>query len=204
MSSRLWPVDLRATLPDGEPLLLRRLRRGDRDEFLRLRERNAAWLRPWDPTNPDGSPRVVSYPRLLREQREQARAGRSLPFAVEIAGVLAGQVNVGNVERGAFRSCTMGYWVGREFAGRGAVTLAVAVLGDYMFRAGGMHRIEVNVRPENEPSLAVVRKLGLRPEGLRPRYLHIDGDWRDHLSFAVTTEELGPEGLVGRLSRPPQ
>ena len=52
---------------------------------------------------------------------------------------------------------------------------------------------------ENLASLAVVRKLGFRAEGLRPNYLHIDGDWRDHLSFAVTSEDLGPRGLIGRL-----
>ena len=43
----------------------------------------------------------------------------------------------------------------------------------------------------------VVAKLGFRPEGLRPRYLHIDGDWRDHLVFALNAEEV-PEGLLRR------
>ena len=46
-------------------------------------------------------------------------------------------------------------------------------------------------------SLRVVAKLGFRPEGLRPRYLHIDGDWRDHLVFALNAEEV-PEGLLQR------
>ena len=64
----------------------------------------------------------------------------------------------------------------------------------------GLHRIEVNIRPENGPSLRVVEKLGLRDEGLRERYLHIQGRWADHRTFAVTAEEL-PDGLLGRWRR---
>ena len=63
-----------------------------------------------------------------------------------------------------------------------------------------MHRLEINIRPENAASLAVVRKLGLREEGVLVRYLHIAGAWRDHRAFAVTQEELEPEGLLGRLA----
>ena len=52
----------------------------------------------------------------------------------------------------------------------------------------------------------VAEKLGFRDEGMRPRLLHIDGDWRDHLSYALTAEEVGPGGLIGRWRRvaPPQ
>ena len=67
---------------------------------------------------------------------------------------------------------------------------------DHCF-AGGMNRLEVNIRPENGPSLAVVRKLGLREEGLRRRLLHIDGDWRDHVSFALLAEDA-PGGVLAR------
>ncbi|HWM33184.1 MAG TPA: GNAT family protein, partial [Pseudolysinimonas sp.] len=51
--------------------------------------------------------------------------------------------------------------------------------------------------PENEPSLRVVEKLGFRYEGLRRRFIHINGDWRDHFCFALTVEEL-PQGVLRR------
>jgi ribosomal-protein-alanine N-acetyltransferase len=66
-----------------------------------------------------------------------------------------------------------------------------------------MHRIEINIRPENAPSLRVVEKLGFRNEGLRPRLLHIDGDWRDHQCFALNAEEV-PGGLLARLRQQSQ
>ena len=92
---------------------------------------------------------------------------------------------------------TLGYWVDQARAGRGIVPTAVALATDHCFSALGLHRMEINIRPENGPSLRVVEKLGFRDEGLRLRYLHIDGEWADHRSFALTAEEV-PEGLLNR------
>jgi ribosomal-protein-alanine N-acetyltransferase len=77
---------------------------------------------------------------------------------------------------------------------------AVAIAVDHSFGVVGLHRVEVNIRPENTASLRVVEKLGFRPEGRRDRYLHIAGDWRDHLAFALTVEDV-PEGLLERWHR---
>ena len=60
----------------------------------------------------------------------------------------------------------------------------------------GRHRVEVDIRPENGPSLRVVEKLGLRREGFYERFLDIDGGWRDHVAFAITVEELGGRSMV--------
>jgi ribosomal-protein-alanine N-acetyltransferase len=90
-----------------------------------------------------------------------------------------------------------GYWVSRDVAGRGVIPTALALAVDHCFFTVGLHRIEVNIRPENQASLRVVEKLGFRQEGIRERFLHIDGDWRDHLSFALTADEV-PDGLMRR------
>ena len=74
---------------------------------------------------------------------------------------------------------------------------AVALVVDHAFTEVGLHRIEVNIRPENAASLRVVEKLGFRDEGVRPGLLHIAGAWRDHRSFALTAEEV-PDGLLAR------
>jgi ribosomal-protein-alanine N-acetyltransferase len=92
----------------------------------------------------------------------------------------------------------VGYWIDSAVAGRGIMPIAVAMVCDHGWLTMGLHRIEVNVRPENAPSLRVVDKLGFRYEGLRPRYLHIDGAWRDHVTYALNAEEV-PGGLRARL-----
>lgn len=84
-------------------------------------------------------------------------------------------------------------------AGRGIAPMAVAMATDYCFQHLHLHRMEINIRPENVKSLRVVEKLGFRDEGLRKDFLHISGHWRDHRSFALTSPEV-PRGLVHRFT----
>jgi ribosomal-protein-alanine N-acetyltransferase len=70
---------------------------------------------------------------------------------------------------------------------------------DHCFTGVGLHRVQVDIRPENAASLRVVEKLGLRREGYFERFLDIDGAWRDHIAFAITVEELGGRSLLSRL-----
>lgn len=135
---------------------------------------------------------------MVRQMRREARAGRQLPFAVEYEGEFVGQLTVSNVVRGSAQYASVGYWIDEAYAGRGIITRAVAMAIDHCFAAVGLHRIEVAIRPENTSSLRVVEKLGIKEVGYAPRYLHIDGDWRDHKLFAITREEA-PLGLVHRL-----
>jgi ribosomal-protein-alanine N-acetyltransferase len=127
-----------------------------------------------------------------------ARQGQAMPFALEVDGRFAGQVTVNNIVRGSALFASIGYWIGREYAGRGLTPLAVAMAIDHCFTAEGLHRMEIAIRPENTNSLRVAEKLGLQRCGFAPRYLHIDGAWRDHVLFGITAEEC-PEGLVARV-----
>lgn len=135
---------------------------------------------------------------MVRDLHRQAREGRALPLAVTVNGEFAGQVTVSSIVGGSARFGQVGYWIDQQYAGRGVMPTAVAMVVDYCFIILNMHRIEVAVRPENTASLRVMEKLKLTEVGFAPKYLHIDGDWRDHRLFAVTVEEV-PGGLLRRL-----
>jgi ribosomal-protein-alanine N-acetyltransferase len=146
----------------------------------------------------------AAYRAMRRSVVRRARAGTSLPFAVRVEGRLAGQVTVDNVVRGALRSGSLGYWMDREATGRGLASLAVALVCDHAFGPAGLHRLQADIRPENGPSRRLVERLGFRQEGLLRRYLDIDGDWRDHLSYALLAEDV-PAGVLSLwLSRAPR
>ena len=157
---------------------------------------NRAWLRPWEATSPDGP---VSFDMRLGVRRllQQYRDGAGVPFVMEYGDEVAGQLNVWGISRGSLASATIGYWVSERFAGRGITPTAVAMATDISFEELRIHRMEICIRPENAPSLRVVEKLGFRYEGLRRRFIHINGDWRDHFCFALTVEEI-PEGVLRR------
>ena len=157
---------------------------------------NRAWLRTWEATNPHG-PMSFDVRASIRSLQQNARAGHGLPFVIEYDGRVAGQLNVSSIAYGSLSSATIGYWVSERFAGKGATPTAVALATDHCFFGVGLHRMEICIRPENEPSLRVVEKLGFRYEGLRRRYIHINGDWRDHFCFGLTVEEL-PQGVLRR------
>ena len=189
-----WP----ATLRHGD-VTVRPLGRGDAKAWKAVRRANAEWLRPWDATvPPGGSERPTTFRALVRRLDRLARSGACMPFAIDVGGQFAGQVTVNNIVRGSAQFASVGYWLDRAYAGRGVMPLAVAMVIDHCFASAGLHRIEVAIRPENSNSLRVVEKLDLSEIGYAPRYLHIDGDWRDHRLYAVTVEEC-PGGLVRRL-----
>ncbi|WP_369265475.1 GNAT family N-acetyltransferase [Streptomyces sp. R35] len=189
---------------DGD-VVLRPIKLRDQRAWREVNRRNRDWLRPWEATIPPPTPsgpiaHRPTYRQMVRHLRAEANAGRMLPFVIEYQGRLVGQLTVAGITWGSMCSGHVGYWVDQSVAGRGVMPTAVALVTDHCFRTVGLHRIEVCIRPENGPSRRVVEKLGFREEGLRPRYLHIDGAWRDHLVFALTAEEV-PEGLLGRWRR---
>ena len=188
-----WPARLREGRIELRPLRLR-----DASAWREVRTRNAPWLRPWEATLPlSEHDAPTTYASMVRRLRAEAREGRGLPFALFVDGSFGGQVTVGGISRGSLLSAYIGYWIDQRVAGRGIMPTAVALVTDHCFREVGLHRVEINIRPENTASLRVVEKLGFRREGLRERYLHIDGDWRDHLTFVLCAEEV-PEGALAR------
>ena len=193
-----WPVVL-----ESEGVRLRPIRRADRAAWQRVRRANQQWLSRWDATAPARSgPGATAQPRsyaaMVKSMLHEARAGRQLPFVVEYDGRFVGQLTVSNIVRGSAQFASIGYWIDERYAGRGIITRAVAMAVDHCFGPVGLHRIEIAIRPENSSSLRVVEKLGIHQVGFAPKFLHIDGDWRDHVIFAITREEV-PRGLLHRL-----
>lgn len=183
------------TLTDG-PVTIRPIRVRDARNLERELMENRGWLRKWEATNPHG-PMSFDTRASIRSLLSNARAGYGLPFLIEYNGELCGQINVSSISYGSVSSASIGYWVSERFAGKNITPVSVALASDYSFYNVGLHRIEICIRPENAPSLRVVEKLGYRYEGLRRRFIHINGDWRDHFCFALVAEEL-PEGVMKR------
>jgi ribosomal-protein-alanine N-acetyltransferase len=183
------------TLRDGD-IAIRPVRLRDARALERELIENRTWLRKWEATNPVG-PMSFDVRASIRHLQANARAGLGLPFIIEYQGELAGQLNVSSISYGSVSMATIGYWVSERFAGKGLTPTAVALATDHCFFTVGLHRMEICIRPENEPSLRVVEKLGFRYEGLRRRFIHINGDWRDHFCFGLVAEEL-QQGVLQR------
>lgn len=189
MSAALWPHVLTLPRPGGGQLVMRALRPRDRDEWEALRDGNAARIARWE-SEPPVPGRRLGFRRLVSHYDAAGRSGTMQPFVIQWGPRLVGQMHLSGIAWGAQLSGTAGYWVAERYTGLGVAPMCLAALVDHAFGLG-LHRVEVNIRPENTASLRVVEKLGFRDEGIRRRLLHVQGEWRDHRSFAVTTEDLG-------------
>lgn len=175
---------------------IRVVRMKDAKKLERLILGNREWLRPWEATNPNG-PNSFQIRAQVRGLLRQLRDHQGLPFVIEYQGSIVGQLNVSNMLFGSVGSAILGYWIAPKFAGRQITPTAVALAIDYLLSVVGLHRVEIDIRPENKASLRIVEKLGLRFEGTKERFIHINGEWCDHYIFAVTIEEV-PDGILNR------
>ncbi len=192
-----WP----AVLTDG-PVTLRPYERSDAAAWVEVRLANEKWLAPWEPDPPgrwEDVHTLRAFRYVYKDLKSSARTGTVMPYAICFEGRLVGQLTIGNIVRRAFCSGYAGYWVDHRYAGRGITPTALALAVDHAFSRGGLHRVEVNIRPENRPSRRVVEKLGFREESYHHRYLYIAGGWRDHLGYALTSEDVAEDG--GLLAR---
>ncbi len=193
----LWPTVLTVRHPQRPDRVMRALRPRDRAEWEALRAANRRWLEPWEASSPEPVGQL-KFRALVRYYDAEAQAGRLQPFVIETGGRLVGQMHLFGITWGSMRSASAGYWVSQDAAGQGIAPSCLAAVVDHAFYGLGLHRVEVNIRPENAASLRVVDKLGFRDEGVKRSLLHIGGEWRDHRSFALTMEDLAGQSLVGR------
>ncbi|HSR86214.1 MAG TPA: GNAT family protein [Streptosporangiaceae bacterium] len=155
----------------------------DADEFIAAAIDSVSLHGPWL-SAPDTGDRFTAF--LSRAAREDQA---SYLIRHTACGGLIGYVNINNIVRGALRSGYLGYAAFRSHAGRGLMTAGLTAVVTDAFSRLGLHRLEANIQPANTLSLNLVRRLGFRREGLSPRYLLIDGQWRDHERWAMLADD---------------
>jgi [ribosomal protein S5]-alanine N-acetyltransferase len=102
--------------------------------------------------------------------------------------VLVGVVNVSNIILGPLCSAFIGYYGLSPHDGQGLMTEGLRLAVRYAFGKLGLHRIEANIQPENVASIALAARVGFCKEGFSPRYLKINGRWRDHERWAIVKD----------------
>ncbi|KFI98608.1 acetyltransferase [Bifidobacterium stellenboschense] len=193
------PVVLHA--PAGAvPITLRTMTMDDEDAWSAVRWGNEAWLKPWESGDPMHGP-GITFNQWMAIQRRNEERGAGIVFLIEHRMRIVGQISIGAITYGAMRTGVVGYWVAQNAAGHGIAPTALAMLADWAIgdpTGPRLHRLEIAILPENTRSLAVVRKVGARHEGLRANYMYVAGTWRSHETFSLLAEDMGA-GFAARL-----
>jgi ribosomal-protein-alanine N-acetyltransferase len=155
----------------------------DEAEFLAAVERSRTFHHPWVQ-----APKTQqAYQEYLSKHNDARGAAHFIWLAEPRA--LVGVVNLNEIVHGCFRSAYLGYYAFVPYAGRGLMKDGLAQVITHAFGTMKLHRLEANIQPGNLSSKALVEKLGFRREGLSPRYLKINGRWRDHERWAILSED---------------
>jgi ribosomal-protein-alanine N-acetyltransferase len=160
-----------------------------------LLRRNRAFLAPWQPLRPDDFYTVKGQQESVAQALVQHEAGHSLPLViVDHRADVAGTITLQSIIRGAFQSCSVGYWLAEDAQGRGLATQALRESVHLAFHDLQLHRVQAETLVHNLRSQRVLDRLDFARYGLAPAYLKIAGQWQDNLLYQLLTP--APE-LVG-------
>ena len=171
----------------------------DYSAWLEVRNRCRDWLVPWEPRS-KGAPQPAedhaSFTARCGMRERERQLGSGFGFGIFHEGRFAGEVTLSSILRGPFQNGSIGYWIDKDVAGEGLIPESMVVMLQFAFETLRLHRIEVAIIPRNLASRRVVEKLDLRNEGVALGFLEINGEWEDHVRYAMTAEEWairGPE-----------
>ncbi|HWL87539.1 MAG TPA: GNAT family protein [Polyangiaceae bacterium] len=146
------------------------------------------WL-PWVPFNvdPDASFRYADASALDWDNARACRFGIRDRGSRKFLGVV-GLESFAHLHQ----SAELGYWLRSDVTGRGCMTEAATALLTWAFRELKAHRVRVAAATDNHASLAVIRRLGFRFEGIAREAERCHGRWLDHAVFALLATDKRP------------
>jgi len=171
----------------GPRVMLRAAGPADWRSWRALREASRDFLKPWEPEWPKNALTYGFFCGLLRRHWRDWRQGKAYAFFVFRYGAddrpdeLIGGITLSDVQRGIAQKGTLGYWIGKPYAGEGLMAETAGLVCDFAFETLKLHRIEASCMPNNEPSKRLLKRLGFAEEGYAKAYLRINGAWHDHV-----------------------
>ena len=168
-------------------------------QWLSLRSESRAFLSPWEPTWPHDALTRHAFRRRLRHYAGEWRQGSGYAFFVftRDQDLLVGGITLSNVRRSVAQTASVGYWMGLPHARQGFMTEALLAATDFAFGRLGLRRLEAACLPQNKASRGLLEKVGFQYEGYAREYLRIDGEWRDHLLYALLRDDPRGESPAG-------
>lgn len=171
----------------GALVTIRPPRADDVAQWISVRGRNHARLKPFEPTWKLDSLTAEFFSRRLARQAAEWRDDRHYAFLIfrQDTNALVGGVNVNNVCRGAAQFASIGYWIDGASEGKGYMSDALRALIPVAFNDLRLHRLNAAILPHNDRSRHLLERVGFVEEGFAPSYLEIDGQWQDHILFGL-------------------
>lgn len=167
----------------GKNINLKILNVDDANDMLDYYIRNKEHLRRYEPSRDESFYSLEAQKQILVENYKQFLNGVGACFGIYKDNKLIGKIQLSSIVFGVFKSGIVGYSMDRVYQGRGYMKEALKILMEYAFKEMGLHRIEASTLLDNVRSQGVLKSSGFMELGVNKKYLFINGQWKDHITF---------------------
>ncbi|KFX59253.1 GNAT family N-acetyltransferase [Clostridium botulinum] len=174
----------------GENIVLRNLTPGNAKNLLDYYIRNKEYLAPFEPNRDSNFYTLDGQRDLLNESYRQFLNGNAIEVGIFKKGNFIGKIKVSSIVYGSFKNGIIGYSIDKLEQGHGYMKEAVNLFIDYLFTEGDLHRVEASALLENEKSKGVLKGCRFNELGINKKYLFINGQWKDHVTYYITKDEF--------------
>lgn len=172
---------------ETERLILREFEEADRKAVhVYASDPETVRFMTWGPNTEEQTQEFVA--RAIACRQDEPRRRFELAVIVKADGRLIGACSI-TVSDPDNRRGWIGYCYNREFWGQGYATEAARAIVGFGFEQLGLRRITATCDTENAASARVLKKAGMRREGLFREDERLRGKWRDTHSYAVLEGE---------------
>ena len=165
-------------------IYLEKIQHKHEKEYLRAVKGSLKTLKPWI--------EVVKTHKSFSQFVRKVSTPEDKAYLVRRLGddALIGTVEIRDIFLGHFRCGYLIYYAFEGFRGQGYMKEALSCVIDKAFNKFKLHRLEANIQPSNKDSIELAKSVGLSYEGYSPKFLKINGDWKDHERWAMINDKV--------------
>ncbi|AKG04994.1 hypothetical protein AAV35_009390 [Salimicrobium jeotgali] len=155
----------------------------DAGELFEIVEEERHYLQTWLPWV-ENTREVQDMENAIRNFRRGYAEYESMTAVVLFQGKIVGVVSFNELDW-KNRTTYIGYWLRREYQGRGIITKSVKSLITFAFSSFGMNKVIIRASVANETSRAVAERLGFTKEGVSRSGAHMNNRFIDQIIYGI-------------------
>jgi ribosomal-protein-serine acetyltransferase len=114
--------------------------------------------------------------------------GKSLTCAMVFEGEVVGNISFNTLSQ-ALKKVEIGYWLSKDFQGKGIVTKSVLKFISYAFNQLDMEVVQISAAVGNTASRKVCDRLGFKLDGIIKNSENLNGRIVDHAVYSLNHEQ---------------
>jgi ribosomal-protein-serine acetyltransferase len=171
----------------GRDIILKQYRIEDAELIFNLTDQNRLHLREWLPWV-DGTKTVEDSLHFIEGSLDAWQEGKAFDLGIWYKEQIVGGIGIHHFNE-RDKNTEIGYWLSKEFVGKGVMTNSVKALVNYIFNVMKLHRVEIRAGVGNNRSVAVPERLHFKFEGIAREAELMYDYYRDLNVFSIIINE---------------